>query len=197
MTLSHVVAARCALMTLPVLLAACSGSDTPAEPATSSTPTTAAPSTTTDPEKSAVAEATAFVTAYWQTVDQLYTDPTLPIDTLYEVAVDPEAASEAAAIQSFRASGYTQTGQSQVVSTTPGLVDLEVAAAGDLPFVKITACIDVTQVGATSSAGAALTPGQQSPFLVSELTIVNTAYPDSSSWRVSSAPNTQAQACPG
>jgi len=196
MTLSHVVAARCALMTLPFLLAACSGSDAPAESAESSSSTSVARSTTADPEQLAVEEATALVTAYWRTVDQLYSDPTLPIDTVYEVAVDPEAASEAAAIQTFRASGYTQTGQSRVVSVTPGAVDIA-AAAGDLLSVQITACIDVTQVGATSSDGAALTPAQRSPFLVSELTIVNTAYPDSSSWRVSSAPNTQAQACPG
>ncbi|SDG21546.1 hypothetical protein SAMN05660324_1997 [Klenkia brasiliensis] len=150
------------------------------------------------PEQQAAAEAVALVQVYWQTVDQLYTDPSLSIDGLYDVAVDPEATSEAATLQAFRTSGYTQTGQSRVVSTTTGAVDLDsTGEAGDLPTVRVTACIDVTQVGATDTNGASVVAPDQAPYLVADMTIVNIAYPDPAAWRVSSAPNTQAQACPG
>lgn len=199
MTPSHVLAARCALMTLPLLLAACSGGRTAEQPTASPTSASSAPSSmTAAPEEQAVEAADALVGLYWETVDQLYTDSSLSIDGLYAVAVDPEATSEAATLQAFRASGYTQTGQSQVVSTTTGAVVLNTSGdAGDLPTVQITACVDVTQVGAVDANGAPVALPERAPFLVSDLTIVNIAYPDQSAWRVSSAPNTQAQACPG
>lgn len=198
MTPSHVLAARCALMTLPLLLAACSGDGTAEQPTASPTQASSAPSSTAAPEAQAVEAADALVRLYWETVDQLYTDPSLSIDGLYAVAVDPEATSEAAILQAFRASGYAQTGQSQVVSTTTGAVDLDTSGeAGDLPAVEITACVDVTQVGAIDANGAPVALPERAPFLVSDLTVVNIAYPDPSAWRVSSAPNTQAQACPG
>ena len=197
MTTTRFLAARCALLTAPVLAAACSSAEAPVPSATPSTTTTSV-SAAPDGDQRAVDAAVALVAVYWETVDQLYTDPGLSIDGLYTVAVDPEATSEAGTLQAFRMSGYTQTGQSRVVSTTTGAVDLDATGeAGDLPTVLVTACIDVTQVGATDANGASVVAPNQAPYLVADMTIVNIAYPDPSAWRVSSAPNTQAQACPG
>ena len=196
-------ATRPASLAAPASLAlvACS----PSEPATASpsntaSPATTAASTTTDPTQEATEQAQALVTAYFQTIDALYADPTRPIDDVYGVAVAPEATNEAAAIQSFRGQGYTQTGSSTVESTSVGAVDLTndpAAAAPVLPSVALTVCVDVSQVDAVDAGGISVVSPDRPGYLIAELTVVNVDYPSADSWRVREAPNRQASACAG
>ena len=154
-----------------------------------------------DPSTDAEAQAVAFVPTYVRTIDDLYLDPARPLDDLYEVAVAPEATAQATAIGTFRSQGYRQVGWSQVVTATADSVDLTTDPAASpsptLPTVVVTACVDVSQVQATDASGTSVIPADRPRYLVARLTVVNPNYPDASSWRVSEAPNRQAQSCDG
>lgn len=198
MTLLPASVVRCALLTTPFLVVGCSaGAETAPTGTATTSSATSAPTTAVDPEQQAAEEAVALVPTYVETVNGLLADPTRPIDDIYTVAVDPEATTEAGAIQAFRSSGIVQVGIPQIVGTTTVSVDLEPTSQGSLPSVQVTACLDASQVTAVDASGAPVSGAAQAPFLVVDLTIVNINYPDPQSWRVSSAPNTQAQACPG
>jgi len=168
---------------------------------TSSAPSASASSTATDPAEEVRAQAVAFVPTYLQTIDDLYADPSRSLDDLYQVAVAPEATTEATAIGTFRAQGYRQAGQSQLVTTSATKVDLTNDPAATpspvFPSVVVTACVDVSQVQATDSTGNSVVAPDRPKYLIEQLTVVNINYPDAASWRVSQAPNRQAQSCDG
>jgi hypothetical protein len=163
----------------------------------SASPATTPASETQDAESQAV----ALVPTYLATIDDLYLDPARPLDGLYEVTATPEATAQATAIGTFRSQGYRQVGRSQLVTATADSVDLATDPAASpspaLPTVVVTACVDVTQVQATDAAGNSVIPADRPRYLVARLTVVNPNYPDASSWRVSEAPNRQAQSCDG
>ena len=196
--------AAAAAVVLCLTVAACSSSDdAPSTDPTSGTTgsSSSAASTTATPSEDAEAQAVAFVSTYLRVIDDLYLDPNLPLDGLYEVAVAPEATAQATAIGTFRSQGYLQAGRSELVTATADSVDLtadpEASPAPRLPFVEVTACVDVSQVQATDASGNSVIPADRPGFLIAQLTVVNPNYPDASGWRVSEAPNRQAQACDG
>lgn len=203
MTAGRDVAASIAVVSVLVTAGCSSSEPVPAEPSESfSTSATSSPtSASTDPVDEAEAAALALVPEYLRTIDDLYLDASLPLDGIYAVAVAPEATAEATAIGTFRSQGYQQTGRSQLESTTVGRVDLtnEPTASPTplLPTVEVSACVDVSQVQANDPSGVSVVPPERPTYLIQQLTLVNTAYPDASGWRVSSAPNTQAQTCDG
>jgi hypothetical protein len=168
---------------------------------TSAAPSSSAAPTTGNPSQDARSQAVAFVPTYLGTIDDLYLDSSRPLDDLYKVAVTPEATAEATAIGTFRSRGYRQTGRSRLVTATAYSVDLTTNPAASpsptLPTVVVTACVDVSQVQATDASGRSAIPADRPRYLVARLTVVNTRYPDASSWRVSEAPNRQAQSCDG
>lgn len=188
-----------------LVVSSCSSSspDSPAEPSptASSAPTASTSSAPADPMQSAKAQAVALVSTYAETIDDLYLDPTRSLDDLYDVSVAPEATAEATAIGTFRAQGYRQAGRSQLVTASASEVDLtnapDASPAPVRPSVVVTACVDVSQVQATDSTGNPIVPSDRPRYLIAQLTIVNIDYPDASSWRVSQAPNRQAQSCDG
>ena len=141
------------------------------------------------------------VPTYLGTIDDLYLDPSRPLDGLYQVAVTPEATAEATAIGTFRSRGYRQAGRSRLVTATADSVSLttdpSASPSPTLPTVVVTACVDVSQVQATDASGHSVIPADRPRYLVARLTVVNLHYPDASSWRVSEAPNRQAQSCHG
>ena len=194
--------AAAAAVVLGLTVSACSSSDDASTTApTSSTPSSSAAPTTANPSQDAQSQAIALVPTYLGTIDDLYLDPSRPLDDLYEVAVTPEATAEATAIGTFRAQGYRQTGRSRLVSTTADSVDLTTDPAASpsptVPTVVVTACVDVSQVQATDASGRSVIPADRPRYLVARLTVVNPRYPDASSWRVREAPNRQAQSCDG
>jgi hypothetical protein len=167
---------------------------------TSSPPSNAGP-TTANPSQDAQSQAVAFVPTYLGTIDDLYLDPSRALDEIYQVAVAPDAVTEATAIGKFRAQGYRQTGRVQLVSASAGSVDLTNSPAASpspvLPSVVVIACVDVSQVGAVDAAGQSIVPADRPRYLVEQLTVVNPHYPDPSSWRVSTASNRQERSCGG
>ena len=192
-------------MILGLTASGCSSSDpTPSSSPTSGTSTSQTPSpspTTPSPAEEAEALAVALVPEYLETIDDLYLDPSLPLDGIYQVAVAPEATTQATAIGKFRSQGYRQTGRSQLVTASAVSVDLSNSPAASpspvFPTVVVNACIDVGQVDAVDASGTSVVPPGRPRYLTQELTVVNPSYPDTSSWRVSEAPNRQAQSCDG
>jgi hypothetical protein len=168
---------------------------------TASVTSSSAAPTTTDPSDDARSQAVALVPTYVRTIDDLYLDPSRPLDDIYEVAVAPEATAQATAIGTFRSQGLRQVGRSQLVTATAESVDLTTDPAASpsptLPTVVVTACVDVSEVQATNASGNSVIPADRPRYLISRLTVVNPNYPDPSAWKVSEAPNRQAQSCDG
>jgi hypothetical protein len=191
-TRAAVVAAVAAVLTISGCSS--SGDSSPTSPtATASGPTSSAAPSTTDPTSDAEAQAIAFVPAYLRMIDDLRLDPSRPLDDIYQVAVPPEATAQASAVGELRSQNYRQTGRSQLVTTE---VDSDAAASSPTPStVVVSACIDVTDVGAVDAAGQSVVPPGRPGFLVTELTLVNPTYSNAASWRVSEAVNRQAESC--
>ena len=197
-------AAGAAAVLLALTASGCSSSS---DPGSSSSPTSkTAPSQTPGPSvptpgpvEEAQALAIALVPDYLRTIDDLYLDPSLPLDGIYEVAVAPEATAQATAIGKFRSQGYRQTGRSQLVTASAASTDLSNSPAASpapvLPTVVVTACVDVGEVDAIDASGTSIVPPGRPRYLIQQLTAVNTNYPETSSWRISDAPNRQAQSC--
>ena len=196
------VGAAAALVAL--MVSGCSSSSDPAPSSsptsgTSTSQTSSTSPTTPSPTEEAQALAVALVPDYLGTIDDLYLDPSLPLDEIYQVAVAPEATAQATAIGKFRSLGYRQTGRSQLVTASAVSVDLSSSPAASpspvFPTVVVTACVDVGQVDAVDASGTSVVPSGRPRYLIHQLTVVNPNYPDTSSWQVSEAPNRQAQSC--
>jgi hypothetical protein len=195
-------AAAVAAVVLGLTATGCSSQDaasTAPSSAASPSPSSSAPVTTASPAEDAGSQAVALVPTYLRTIDDLYLDPSRPLDDIYEVAVDSEATAQATAIGMFRSQGYRQIGRAQLVTATADSVDFEGDPAASpsptLPTVLVTTCLDVSQVQAVDEAGNPGVPAGGPTHLIARLVVVNLQYPDASSWRVSEASNTQAQSC--
>lgn len=191
--------------TISVLLAAvalsgCSSGGGQAGP--SSSPATATPSATPpSPTDLAKAQALAMLPSYYRTLDKLYTDPTLPLNGIYTVSVQPDALTELKAVGIDRSHGYRQSGTAKVVRATVASVDLTSDTKAKphpiFPTVKITACLDVSGVGDTDAAGKSRVPASRPRYQIEELTLLNLSYPQAAGWRVSDRRNRQATSCDG
>ena len=208
MAMTPAVGLSALALALVAALSACQGSSTPtADPSTSATsePTSTSPDptspspTSTSPTDEASARAIALVPNYLKTIDDLYSDQTLPLNRLYDVAVTPEVTREASAIGRFRARGYRLTGRSKLVKTTVRTVSLtdhpSASPSPRVPIVSVTACVDVSGVQAFDKTGKSVVPKNRPKYLIERLTITNREYPDQTGWRVSHAPNKQAASC--
>jgi hypothetical protein len=195
--------ATAAAVVLGLTVSGCSSSgDASSTALTSSTssPSSSAAPTVANPSQDAQSEAVAFVSTYLGMIDDLRLDPSRPLDDIYQVAVAPEATAQASAIGELRSQDYRQTGRSRLVTAAvegaPGNSDAAAAPPG-LPTVVVSACVDVTDVGAVDAAGQSVVPPGRPGFLIAQLTMVNPRQIDASSWRVSEAVNRQAQSCSG
>ncbi len=195
-------AAAAAAVVLGLTATGCSSQDAPStapSSAASPSPSSSAAVTTASPAEEAQSQAVALVPTYLRTIDDLYLDPSRPLDDIYGVAVDSEATAEATAIGMFRSQRYRQVGRMQLVAASADDVDLEsdpvATPSPTLPTVVVTACVDVSQVQAVDASGDQVVPASRPRYLVSRLTVVNPRYPEASSWRISEADNRQAQSC--
>jgi hypothetical protein len=197
-------------LALVAALSGCQGNSTPTgDPSTSATskPTSPSPDptspspTSTSPSDEASALAVALVPTYLKTLDDLAADPGLPLNRLHNVTVSPEFTIQVAAIARFRAKGYRQVGQVQLVNTSVRRVSMAnrptASPSPQWPTVRVTACVDVSGVKAHDKAGESVIPKNRPKYLIEQLTITNPQYPDQTGWRVSHAPNTQATSCNG
>jgi hypothetical protein len=90
------------------------------------------------------------VSAYEEMLNELFLDPTKPLDDLHAVAVTPEFAVEASEIGQFRTHGYRQMGRARLVSASVVHVDpgenSSASSSPAQPTVHVSACIDVVTV---------------------------------------------------
>lgn len=196
----YVVVLACA----GLLLGACSSSGgdkpttAPPTPRTSTVPTSTT-STQSDPGSRAVREATAFVPSYLATLDRLYNNPSLSLNELHTVAIDPEFTIEATAIGKFRDAGDRAEGTQKLAQISRTSVHLSglggQSAAASYPAVELTACVDVSGTTAKDAHGRSIGKSSRPRYLVESLTIVNIKYPAKDGWRVTAAPNRQAASC--
>src|SRR5205823_2537344 len=125
--------AAAAVVVLGLTVSGCSSSgdtsSTAPTSATSRSPSSSASPTTANPSQDAQSQAVALVPAYLQTIDDLYLDPSRPLDDLYAVTVTPEATAEATVIGRFRSQGYRQVGRSELVTASADSVDLTTGPA--------------------------------------------------------------------
>jgi hypothetical protein len=201
---------------LAVMIAGCSSSSGKPKGASSSppsatlssslntsptSPAAAATSPSANPSDAATEEATAFVPTYLAMIDKLYSDPTVSINDIYEVAVAPESTTEAVAIAQFRGASDRQAGAQKLIQVSDPLVTLSglggTSSTATYPTVQLTACVDVSAITATDAVGKSLVPPSRPNYLLDSLTIVNIKYPSSDSWRVSYATNKQTSSCSG
>lgn len=196
-------AAATSLALLGLSVSACTTSAGSSKAAASLTPhESLAPARTTGaPDSTQAAQVIASVSAYVRMLDDLRTDPTRPLDDIYQVAVAPDATAEASAVGRLRSQGYRQTGRSQVV--TASLVGaastgpVSTASSPAVPSVVVNACIDAGQVDAVDNDGKSVLPPGRPRYLIEQLTLISPHYPNPTSWRVSKAANRQAGSCSG
>lgn len=209
MAMAPTVVAGGVAVALVAALSACQGSTPTAGPSSSATsgptspipdPTSPSPSATS-PSDRASAKAVALVPTYLKTLDDLAVDPTLSLNRLHDVTVSPEFTIQVAGIAKFRAKGYRQVGQVELVKTTVSRVSLEnrptSSPSPQWPTVWVTACVDVSGVQAHDANGKSVVQPGRPDFLIERLTVTNRRYPDATGWRVSQAPNKQAASCDG
>jgi hypothetical protein len=215
MVMTRAVAMGAAAVVLVAAVSACQSSSTggasptssqtsaptspTADPSSSTDPTTTPPQTS--PAAEASAQAVALVPTYLKTLDDLAVDPTLSLNRLHDVTVSPEFTIQVAGIAKFRAKGYRQVGQVELVKTTVSQVSLEnrptASPSPRWPTVGVTACVDVSRVEAHDANGKSVVQPGRPDFLIERLTVTNRRYPDPTGWRVSRAPNKQAASCDG
>ena len=138
---------------------------------------------------------------YYRTLDKMYTDPNLQLNTIYTVSVQPDALVELKAVGMDRSHGYRQSGTAKVVRSTVASVDLNSDTKAKphpiFPTVRIVACIDVSGVGDTDAAGKSRVPANRPRYQIEQLTVLNLSYPRAAGWRVSDRRNRQANSCDG
>ena len=181
-------------------LSGCSSGNEAAGP--SSSPATTTPSATPTPPSAAEvakAQALAMLPAYYKTLDRMYDDPTLPLNEIYKVAVQPNALEEIKAVGTNRARGNRSSGFAKLVRATVTGVNLYADPKAKptplFPSVNVASCIDVSGVTGTDDKGRSLVPKDRPPYLVEQLTIVNLGYPHKAFWRVRMRRNKEAAAC--
>jgi hypothetical protein len=184
---------------LVLLVAGCTGSapTTPGPPSTSSSASTSA-TTPPSPEDLAKSQVLAFLPTYFKTIDDLYVDPSTALNSIYSVSSAREATIELNAAREFRLSGYRQTGYTKLVKSDITGVDLTNkpnAKPAIRPTVRVTTCVDVTNVRATDKHGTSIVPKDRKQYLISQLQVVNFSYPSASGWSVTHAPNKSASSC--
>jgi hypothetical protein len=139
------------------------------------------------------------VPTYEAELDRLYSDPTISINDIYLVAVQPEATDDALGIAKYRAADFRQTGAQKLVKLSGISVHMSglggTSANAKYPAVKLTACVDVSGVKVTDARGKPVGNPNNPKYLLESLTIVNIKYPSVTGWRVSDAPNKQANSC--
>lgn len=181
-------------------LSGCSSGNAAAGP--SSSPVTATPSATPPtPTDLAKVQALAIVPVYLETIDELYNDPKVPLNNLYNVSAQPDALVELKAIGLSRSYGNRQSGRVKLVRarvTGVNLTNMPKAKPHPVfPTVSVVACIDVSGVRGVGPTGRSLVPANRPRYQIEQLTVLNLSYPRAAGWRVSNSPNKQANSCDG
>lgn len=181
-------------------VAGCGGSGVHAQtgPVTSDPKVPSRTVTTRTAQQQAGAAAIARVIDYEKVLGELATTPSMSLDTLYTVAAQPDVADEIRSLLQQRAAHDTQAGSGQVTSSKVESVSLTNDPQSQppaYPRVHVTACVDVSSVQGFDPSGKSIVAAGRMPFLLTELTLTNTRYPDSSGWLVSTVSDEEKPTC--
>jgi hypothetical protein len=111
-----------------------------------STTTTPAPSSTSlSPAEQDAKDAAQTITRFWRVLDELASDPKKSLDKLAAVSRDQAIAQWRSNLTTYRRSGWTQVGDSTVLSAEAQSVDGKTFA--------VKACIDVSKANVIDRAG--------------------------------------------
>ena len=133
-------------------------------------------------------------------LDKLAASQTLSLNMLDSVAKGDNVTQEKTTLAEYRSNGWTEKGTTILAATKVASVNLTNKPASTppvFPTVKVTTCIDVTDVKEVDKTGKTVTLPSRPNFFVETLTVVNVHYPSSAGWRVSAAPNKGVSSCAG
>lgn len=186
---------------LAVLAAAgCAGSGVHAQdPSGSSSPAPSSSSPATQSaEQRAGAAAVTQVIRYEQMLDDLALHPARSLNELYTVGTQPDVTDEIATLLRFRQNGDRQSGIRRVTGTRVSSVSLRSDRAHRppvYPTVQVSACVDVSGVTGVDRQGKSIVAPDRKRFQLTELTLVNSSYPDPTGWKVSKVTDQEQQTC--
>lgn len=181
---------------LALLATSCSGSASPAEsPEPSEVPaTTAAPSPTSDRDR-AEDSARAAVDTYYQVLDELASDSSVPLDRLDDALAGDYLAAWRTELKQNRDNGWTQEGTTRVVEVTTQGVDVPSDAAA--ATVVFDTCYDVSEVDVVDADGVSVISADRPDRGWSRLTLTNTSFADDpdGGWRVTTGETLEKEPC--
>ena len=168
-----------------------------ASPSTSPSPTTS-PSSTSDSELAA-ADAEALIREYYEVIDQLGRDPSVPLTALDAVAISKDLDSWQRQFERARRDGWVQTGQTKLVEIDVQSVNLDNSdpAAGRVPAVQVDVCFDVTDVDVRDASGSSVVTADRPDTGWIRHTVSNYTWENDSSggWRVSTSVDLEQPPC--
>lgn len=185
-------------MLLALLATSCSGTASPAEsPEPSATPTTtAAPTPTSDPDR-AEDSARATLDTYYDVLDEVASDPSVPLDRLDDALAGDYLAAWRTELKQNRDNGWTQKGTTHVVEVTTQGVDVPSDAA--TATVVFDTCYDVSEVDVVDADGASVIDADRPDRGWSRLTLTNASFADDpdGGWRVTTGETLEKDPCAG
>lgn len=163
-----------------LMIAGCSP-DIPGPGTDSQSPTESAQPTKSGltAKEQALADGVEAIRIYSQTYVDLFIDPSMPIDTLHEVAVDPALDQDLRSAATYRYEGWRNEPGSTVSVLDGQLRSLE--TADKARRMAIWACIDTTAVRSVHPDGSRTRGGRQ----LLEFTLVETQLSTPGGWAVS------------
>lgn len=186
------------MVLLPLLFTGCTDPASPSEsPAPSEAPaTTAAPSPTSDRDR-AEASARAAVDTYYEILDDVASDPTVPLSRLDEALAGDYLAAWRTELEKNRGEDWTQTGATRIVEVTTQGVDVPSDAAA--ATVVLDTCYDVSKVDVVDADGVSVIGADRPDRGWSRLTLTNTSFADDpdGGWRVTTGETLEKEPCAG
>jgi hypothetical protein len=184
------------MVLLALLFTGCTDSASPAEsPEPSEVPaTTAAPSPTSDRDR-AEDSGRAAVDTYYQVLDELASDSSVPVDRLGDALAGDYLAAWRTEVEQNRDNGWTQEGTTRVVEVTTQGVDV----TSDAATVVLDTCYDVSEVDVVDADGVSVIGADRPDRGWSRLTLTNTSFADDpdGGWRVTTGETLEKEPCAG
>jgi hypothetical protein len=191
---------------LVAALSACTG--TPSDPPTSAPPTatqapaepttspSSSPSATLTDSEAAAANAEALVRNYWSALDRVGSDPSLPLETLEEVAVSKDLTVRMNQFTTWRRDGWVQSGSTELAELQVQSVNLD-TSGGRVPTVQVDVCFDVTGVDVVDGSGSSVVTAERPDTGWIRHTVSNYSWESdpSGGWRVSTSVDLEQAPC--
>ncbi|MCR1785866.1 hypothetical protein KVF89_25245 [Nocardioides carbamazepini] len=175
--------------------------DLPAPPPENpSMTTTATPSSSSSSASdAATATATNLLARYFETVDQVRSDPAASVDKLKDVAIGIQLDAQSNLVRRERADGRRQVGTTSVAVSKVQSVSLDNTdpANGVVPTVVVDVCWDVSDVDIVDTTGkSVVTPARQDRGWT-RYTVANYQWNDDpeGGWRVASGEDLEEEPC--